>query len=491
MLCIAHAAALMFTHQLKQAEARLQMAEWCLDAKILDEDEQIRFLRGHIAATRAIIARYSGDLARSVALSQQALALLPHKERTPGPISQLNVAHAFLVNGDVTAPQERLAMEMIASQQASGNLSMTLRSLTTLARLQVAQGRLRQAVATFEQAARVVPRQEDLQAMMGSPVYYFGLAEVLRERNELNQAEHLLEQGLELVEGGLTAEGEVVALGYTSLARLQVARGNYSQALSALDTFTRTADARSFAPHLITRGTTLSANIELMQGNLKAATSWAEQCGIKDSDDDLSYQREREYLTLARIRIAQGREDPASSYLRDTFHLLDRRLQDAEAKARRSSFLEILLLQALTLSAQGERKTAISRLERALSLAEPEGYVRLFVDEGMPMRDLLRQAYSRGITPHYVAMLLAAFGEPVEGSEAWAPSHPDVLIEPLTKREREVLQLLAEGASNREIAQRLIVSTGTVKKYVYNICGKLGVQSRMQALVRARALHLL
>lgn len=107
------------------------------------------------------------------------------------------------------------------------------------------------------------------------------------------------------------------------------------------------------------------------------------------------------------------------------------------------------------------------------------------------MRALLRQAWARGITPQYVATLLAAFGEPAQGAAARPPSPHGPLIEPLTEREREVLQLLAEGASNREIAQRLILSTGTVKKYVYNICGKLGVQSRMQALVRARALHLL
>jgi ATP/maltotriose-dependent transcriptional regulator MalT len=222
---------------------------------------------------------------------------------------------------------------------------------------------------------------------------------------------------------------------------------------------------------------------------LRAATSWLEQSGISTADDDLGYLREREYLTLARVRIAQGCEGPSASFFQDTFQLLDRLLQDAEAKARKSSILELLLLQSLAKEAQGERNEAFSTLERGLSLAEPEGYVRLFVDEGAPMLALLRQARVRGIVPHYVAMLLTAFGEPVD--VARLPSHAGALIEPLTEREREVLQLLAEGASNREIAQRLILSVGTVKKYVYNICGKLGVRSRTQTLARARALHLL
>lgn len=489
LLCIMHAIALMFTTRLQEAEARLQMAERCLDGQA--PAAQTLFLRGHIAATRGVIARFSGDLARSVAQAQQALALLPHPERTPGPISRLNVAQAFLVNGDVTAPQERLALEMVTVLKTSENQSMTMRSLTNLAQLQSMQGRLRQAAATFEQAARVAPRHEDLQAMTGSPAYFFGLADVLREWNELDRAAHFLAQGMDLVEGGITAEGHVLMLGYITLARLHLARGEYAQALAALDTFTHLAGARNLAPNLTVSASAWHAHLELMQGNLSAATRWAEQCGLTVSDDDLSYQRERAFLTLLRIGIAAGRENPSASRWQEISHMLERRLRDAEAKARRSSVLELLLLQALACAAQRERHATFSALSRALSLAEPEGYVRLFVDEGTPMHDLLRQAIAGGVTPHYATTLLAAFRGPTGADTAYSPSRPAVLIELLTKREQEVLQLLAEGASNREIAQRLIVSTGTVKKYVHNICGKLGAQSRVQALVRARALHLL
>jgi LuxR family maltose regulon positive regulatory protein len=488
MLSIIHAVALMFTNQFQEAEARLQAAEHCLDVEM--PPEQARFIWAHVAAIRGNIARYRGDLARSVALSQEALAFLPEEEVTPRPIARVNAAHSFLVSGDVTAQQERFTQEMVGSQRASANLSMIMRSFTTMARFQITQGRLRQAAKTFEEAARAVPRQEDLRTTVGSPAYYFGLADILREWNEMSMAEPLLEQGMELVNGGFTVDAEVVTLGYITLARLQIVRLEYSQALTTLDTLTHLAHAHSFAPHLIARALAWRAHIELAQGNLKAALSWVEQCGLSGSDDRLSYQREREYLTLARVRIAQG-DDPSAFFFQGVSQLLDRLLQDAEAKARGSSILELLLLQALALAAQDEQDAALSPLERALSLAEPEGYVRLFVDEGASMRALLRQALARGITPRYVSTLLTAFGEPAETTEAHPPSPADLLVEPLTKREREVLQLLAEGASNREIAQRLILSTGTVKKYVYNICGKLGVQSRMQALVRARALHLL
>jgi len=496
MLCIIHAAALTFTNQFQEAEARLQAAEHCLAASV--PPEQARLIRGYVAVIRGNMARYRGDLAHSVALSREALAFLPEEEVTPRPIARVNAAHSFLVSGDVTAQQERSIQEMVASQRTSVNLSMIMRSFTTMARFQATQGRLRHAAQTFEEAARAVPRHEDVRTTVGSPAYYFGLADILREWNEMSMAERLLEQGMELVNAGFTVDAEVVTLGYITLARLQMARAEYNQAMITLDTFTHLADARSFAPYLRARGMAVRVQLALTQGNLGAATSWVEQSDISPEDAHLDYSREREYLTLARVRLAQGRHaaadrtaGQANHFLQDALHLVRRLLADAEAKARGSSVLELLLLQTLVLAAQDQRDAAFATLERGLSLAEPEGYVRLFVDEGVPMLVLLRQAWGRRITPQYVATLLAAFGEPVKEDAARPLSPPSPLLEPLTEREREVLQLLAEGASNREIAQRLILSTGTVKKYVYNICGKLGVQSRMQALVRARALHLL
>ena len=171
--------------------------------------------------------------------------------------------------------------------------------------------------------------------------------------------------------------------------------------------------------------------------------------------------------------------------------MLDRLRVSAETKARLGSVLEIFVLRALALETQGERTNALSTLEQALVLAAPEGYIRLFVDAGLPMQALLRYAYVRGIVPGYVTTLLSAFGERNASDHPLASARPDPLVEPLTEREREVLRLLLEGAPNREIARRLVLSVNTVKRHVYNLCGKLGVQSRSQAIIRARALNLL
>jgi LuxR family maltose regulon positive regulatory protein len=229
----------------------------------------------------------------------------------------------------------------------------------------------------------------------------------------------------------------------------------------------------------------------LAQGDLSAAVSWADACGLSCDDTQLPYPREREYLMLARVRMAQGRKDPVGSWLQQTLHLLKRLQASAEAKARRRSMLEILILQALTLDAQGKRDEALSTLHDALKRAEPEGYIRLFVDEGAPMQILLQQTQARGLQLGYVATLLSAFGDPHVLDAAPAASANQVLAEPLTQREREVLHLLGAGASNSEIARRLVLSLGTVKKHVSNICGKLDAQSRTQAVAHARARHLL
>jgi LuxR family transcriptional regulator, maltose regulon positive regulatory protein len=215
-----------------------------------------------------------------------------------------------------------------------------------------------------------------------------------------------------------------------------------------------------------------------------------EASGLSTEDEDLGYPREGEYLTLARVRIAQTRDGPATPFLQDVLRLLDWLLQDAEAKARMGSALEILVLRAMALEAQGDRTSALSTLERALVLAAQEGYIRLFVDEGFPMLTLLRLAHTHSRVPGYVATLLQVFGEQCVSDLPLSSAHPSLLTEPLTEREREVLRLLLEGASNREIAQRLVLSVNTVKRHVYNLCGKLGVQSRTQAIIRARELNL-
>jgi ATP/maltotriose-dependent transcriptional regulator MalT len=488
-LCIAHAVLLMlFSQQGEAAEARLQEAERLIQAD--DPDDQAHKIRGWAAVIRGNMVRYTGDIARTVALAQQALDLLPETEVIGRATALVYTAHTYHVSGDVTAESERLVEATMAPARASGNLFTILRSLTLLARLYVLQGRLREAATLYEDAVREIGGPEVLQVLSSGPACPFGLGDVLREWNDLDEAERHLAHGMHLLEGSTLMDADFITFGYTALARLQQARGQESRARATLDAFVHLARARHFVPHLLARGVAVLVQIELAQGNLASAIRWVEASDLTTDDAPL-YPREQEYLTLARVRIAQGRSDSQSTFLHEVLRLLEMLLHEAETKGRMGSVLEILILLALALDAHGKRNEALTTLERALRLGEPEGYVRLFVDEGAPMRVLLRHARGRGITPDYVATLLAAFlGQRASDPQREA-AYPSALVEPLTARECEVLRLLDAGASNRDIAHGLVLSLGTVKKHVSNICGKLGVRSRTQAAARSRALHLL
>ena len=487
-LCVQQASYLMFTNQLEVAEARLQDAERGIQEI---PAEQARTILTYVLATRAGIANLAGETMQGVSLAHQALGLLPEAVVDLRTGALVTTAHAYLASGDVTPDSEREVAAADALLHIAGHLLAVERSRTLLGRLYVLQGRLRQAAATYEQVRQALPTSEALQTSFGSLFYHFALGDLLREWNELDAAERHLLQGMALVNEPLTLEPFVALLGYTALARLQQARGNSRAALATLDNLARMAQLRHFAAHLMTQGAAVRVQLELAQGDLAAAIRWVDASGLSVDDENLSYLREGEYLALVRVRIAQGRNDPAALFLEDVLRLLDRLRESAETKARLNSVLEILVLRALALEAQGNRTHALATLERALLLAEPEGYIRLFVDEGASMRALLHQAHARSSVPGYVAALLSAFGEqPISDLPLTSP-RPDPLVEPLTGREREVLCLLLEGASNREIARRLVLSVNTVKRHVYNLCGKLGVQSRTQAIARARALNLL
>ncbi len=397
---------LMFTNQLEAAEVRLHDAEACAQSDM--PADQARIIQGWVAGVRANLALFSGDLARCVAFSRQTLGLLPETEVLMRSSAMVGPAHDYLVSGDVTAPNEDLVAATSAPVRATGDLFALLTSMTLLARLHTLQGRLRQAAATYEQVVQVVPDREMLHVLVGSAGYYFGLGDLLREWNDLDEASRSLAQGMQLVKGTLTVDANIVMLGYGALARLRQARGDYKGAFATLDAFTQMARQRAFVPHLVARGAAMQARLELAQGNLAAAIRWADASGLSP-DDDLSFLREVEYLTLARVRIAQGRDDPNGPFLKDALRLLERLLHDAEGKARMNSAIEILALRALALQTQGDYVGGLAALERAVILAEAEGYMRLFLDEGEPMLALLSKLLASGQhASAYLQTLLAA-----------------------------------------------------------------------------------
>ena len=218
-------------------------------------------------------------------------------------------------------------------------------------------------------------------------------------------------------------------------------------------------------------------------GRLEDALDWVRARSLS-ADDDLSYVREYEHITLARVLLARGGAEHSERPIHDATGLLERLLRAAEEGKRRGSVIEILVLQALVERTRGAGRAALSSLEQALTLAEREGYVRTFVDEGAPLADLLGAAARQGVASGYARRLLGAVDTPRDDGPAYD------LIEPLSARELDVLRLLGTDLDGRDIARQLFVSLNTVRTHTKNIYAKLGVNSRRAAVRRAEELNL-
>jgi LuxR family maltose regulon positive regulatory protein len=266
-------------------------------------------------------------------------------------------------------------------------------------------------------------------------------------------------------------------IGHVRLAWLRQTQGDVTgsqEAIRAALQLVQQHQVSRFLP--IPSAACYQARLWIVQGNLAAASRWAQESGLNPVDSPVTFLYEVEYLTLARLLIAQGNLEAAET-------LLLRLNRAAAGTGRNGSLIEILILQVITFAAQKHSEEALSALGQALGMAEPEGFVRIFLDEGAPMAGLLRQAVAQDLHAAYALGLLNALGE--------APAIPQPLIEPLSERELEVLRRVAAGYSNQEIAQGLVVAVSTVKKHIGHIYGKLEVGSRTRAVARARELGLL
>jgi LuxR family maltose regulon positive regulatory protein len=314
---------------------------------------------------------------------------------------------------------------------------------------------------------------------------YVGLGKVWREWNDLTVAAGHLTTGIELGQrGGI--EG-IVLDGSITLALVRQALGDGDGARVLIRQAAQLARKWN-QPATMIRVAAFEARLWLAQGQLELALRWVRESGVS-VDDEPREQLEIEHTILARILLAQGAWDEAQ-------RLLDRLLPAAEAAGRLGRVVEILALQALAFHGRGEFDLALITLERSLKLAESEGYFRIFADEGAPMTmllkrmNILREGGRRNVKD-YVQKLLATFDAEDQGTGTQETRPSPLLVDPLSERELEVLGLIAEGLSNREIAAQLIISFDTVRKHVENIRSKLGVHSRLQAVNQARDLGLL
>ncbi|MBN1138587.1 MAG: AAA family ATPase [Anaerolineae bacterium] len=417
---------------------------------------------------RASYAAVLGNVQQAKKLARQALAHTPKDD----PIARfrapaiLGMAHSRA--GEAAEAHDAFSQAAQAAISAGLNF-VAVPFLCNLAEIEIVQARLWQAMQTCEEAGQ-------LAIVDGAPASVAGFvrlqaAKILYEWNDLHAAKRHLLEGLELLsQGGIS---ESFGSGHAVLARIKQALADHEGARKAAQQAVQIAQ-RENVPRLVDLTSAYQARIWLAQGQIDLAARWADEYR---QSGETEYLREFEDLTLARVLLAEGQSAEAVA-------LLDARLAPARAAGRMGAVIEIQALRALALPTPGE---ALDALGQALSLAEPEGYVRLFLDGGEPMQALLKRAAARGIAPRYASRLLAAFGPPGEV----VAKAPQPLVEPLTDRELEVLHMLAEDLSNREIGRRLFISLPTVKSHTRNIYGKLGVHNREEAVAQAQAMGIL
>ena len=443
-----------------------------------------------IAVERAIVAELRGDAEATVAFASQALATIGEGEWMLETQARVQLGVAEWLRGRLQSA-ERILTDCIAMWRAADERYLAGWGYHYLGQLQRAQGRLDAAVRTYQQAL-------ELAAAPGRPVLpaaagYVGMAEVAYQRGELEVALRHATEGVALARQ--LANTQWLATGLAVLAWIRQAHGDPDGAVELIEEATRVAPGRGMTTP-VSLIPVERARLALAQGRLGDAVTWIKDRGLA-VDEQLSYADEQDHLLLARVLLATDRAVEALG-------LLGRLDALATEQERAGSVLEIWALRALALQGTGDHAGAQAAISEALTLAAPEGWLRLFVDEGAPMAALLRRlamaatrdqaAAVRGLPGTYLDRLLQAFE--LAGLSVLPPPKPGAaapggLVPPLTERELEVLHLLATGSSNRAIADELVVAVDTVKSHVTHILDKLGVANRTQAVTRARELGLL
>ena len=442
-----------------------------------------------IGTFRAGLACLQGDAERTTRFGQQALAHLTDADRTLRSFAQWYLAVAEWLSGRLVEAEQALA-GLVAEQRGAGERYFA-RLCYDLGQVQRAQGRLGAALGTYQQALDASGGAARLLPPAGMALV--GLAGVLYERGELQAALDRATEGVGLWRQ--LSYGLQLVAGLAILARTRQAQGDRAGALEAI----AEAERVQLSPAMVglfNPAPALRTQLALAQGEVAEAARWVQARGLAP-DDQPSYPREREYLVLARVLLAEHTPDRALG-------LLERLYALAVAQGRTGSVIETRALQALALQAIGDEAGALAALAEALMLAAPEGYVRVFVDEGAPMATLLGKLSTTPATAQAVAaahMPAAYLGRLLEAFERAGLAGPLIprrgtaalpgLVAALSARELEVLGLLAAGRSNPAIAEELVITLDTVKRHVTHILDKLGAANRTQAVTRARELGLL
>jgi LuxR family maltose regulon positive regulatory protein len=427
-------------------------------------DDQTRDLIGKIACARATLALTRYDPESMITQARRALEYLPPDDRIFLFTANWALATAYLFQGD-RAAATRACMESISISQKSGDIFSTILATSSLGEAQELENQLHLAAETYQ---RVLQLAGDHPHPNAGEVH-LGLARICYEWNDLESAERHGQQSLQLTRQYDRVIDRFI-ISEVFLARLKLARGDVDGAAALLAQAEQSARQQNF---LLRMPEIAAAQVPVLLrlGNLAAAVQLAQQYELP--------------LSQARVLLAQG--DPSAALA-----LLSPLRQQMETKDWADEQLKVMVLQAVALHAHGEKDKAMQVLGDVLALAQPEGFIRTFVDEGISMARLLSEAAAQGIMPDYVSKLLAAFQDVTdEGQLSSSVIRPSSLVEPLSQRELEVLRLMAQGLSNREIGERLFLALDTVKGHNRRIYDKLQVQRRTEAVARARELGLL
>ena len=448
-------------------------------------------LLGEVTTFRAVMQSHQEDGQAALSLCQRALTLLSPKNlviRSYIGWIQLRTFYVSAANDAVAAVESGQQACLLA--QTAGSTAHTISFMGTTAMHMIGTGRLQETSRLTQQAILLGKQPGGLQLPdVGWPTVW--QAEILRERNQLDAALSLAQEAISLCQqiesiGSLT----YILLGYSILLRIFLSRKELDAADSVLRQFTDIgkSTSQSISLHYRSFFTTVDqVRLWLIREELDHATLWAELLD-REKRHGTPFAREREDAAYARVLVATSKPDLALQRLEPV-------LQRATVGKRWGHVIEIRLLQALAHQILQQETQALDALSEAVRLAEPEGYIRSIVDEGPPMEALLYQLRRRdrksGTTPYLDTLLTAFQQESVARAQAGEPTKVQPLPEPLSERELQVLQLLARGESNLEIAQELVVVVDTVKRHVSHIFSKLGVHNRVQAVRQAQELGLL
>jgi LuxR family maltose regulon positive regulatory protein len=485
VLAVGLVGALMSGGEFEGVEARLQDAERLLDKPPTDRAEMVvvdgeGFLRlpGEIQMYRAALALVQGDTPATIRHAHRAIdraAVDDHLTRA-GASALLGLA--FWGDGDL-AGAHRAYSACVDGLRRVGHISDILGCSITLADIRATQGRLGEALRTYEQALQLAAQQGGTM-LRGTADMYVGMSQIACERNDLDAATRHLLRSQEL--GEHTGLPQNPYRWRVAMARVRQARGDLPGALQLLDE-AQQVYVGDFAPN-VRPVPALTARLLAAQGRFGEALGWAHEQGLS-VDDDVSYLREFQHITLARVLLSQDTAHRTGSAVDEAARLLERLLTAAETGERTGSVIEILVLLALAHHARGDTPGALAPLERALTLAEPEGYVRVFVGEGSPMVSLLKAVAKRRVWWTYVRRLVGA------GETTTVTRPGQGLIDPLSERELDVLRLLGTDLDGPAIARELVVSLNTLRTHTKSIYAKLGVNSRRAAVRQAGELNLL